>query len=114
MYLHVCDQRYTTRNFIDFFHSYGHYQLTSQWVRNQCQAFVHLGTDNADPSGDLTFKERLDLNTPALQDLSLQSTWTDEEEDDGEMEPLTHNKVDVAREEIQGLNFSLLTLAAVS
>ena len=49
-------------------------------------------------SGGLTFAERIAQNTPALLDLQADYDWTDEDTDDGEMEPITHNKVEVCPE----------------
>lgn len=36
--------------------------------------------------------ERLLANTPDLQELAREDSWTDVDEDDGEMEPIPHDK----------------------
>ena len=59
------------------------------------------------PQG-LSFHERLVLNTPALLDLKAEYDWTDEDEDDGEMEPLTHNKTE-APHLVAGLSSGVIT-----
>lgn len=59
-------------------------------------------SEEEDDQRGLTFAQRLRINTPALHDLFDMTTWTDEEDDEGEMEPLTHNKVNVAFDTVEG------------
>lgn len=49
------------------------------------------------PEG-LSFSDRLAMLTPDLLQIRADYDWTDEDEDDGEMEPLTHNKCEIGPE----------------
>lgn len=59
------------------------------------------------PTGGLTFAERLAQHTPDLVSLRDDYNWTDEDSDDGEMEPMTHNKIEVCPE-VTGSSLSCL------
>lgn len=59
------------------------------------------------PTARLGFPERLALHTPDLLSLSAAYSWTDEDSDDGDEEPLTHYKTDNSGPQVAGQASSL-------
>lgn len=49
-------------------------------------------------SNNLSFQERLAANIPDLVELRKLSSWSDEDDDLSDMEPLTHNKTTLGPE----------------